>query len=116
MRIRAQTTKWALRQVLYRYVPQALIDRPKMGFSVPVGDWLRTDLKEWAEDLLNGGALRQGEFLRPEPILKAWDQHIMGTYDHSHRLWAVLMFLMWADRRHQGVSPALRAPARACVT
>ena len=103
MRIRGQTTKWALRQVLYRYVPQALIDRPKMGFSVPVGDWLRSDLKEWAEDLLGSEDLRCGELLNPQPILQAWNEHMGRTRDHSHRLWAVLMFLAWAqmNRRYR---------------
>lgn len=99
MKVRNNISKWALREVLYRYVPQKLIDRPKMGFSVPVADWLRGELREWAEDLLNTLDSSKGCVLKKEPILKIWHEHQNGRYDHSHRLWTVLMFLSWAKQR-----------------
>lgn len=99
MKIQNSTTKIALRQVLYRYVPRELVDRPKMGFSVPIDQWLRGELKEWAEDLL-GTINSSGKGLIMEnPVRQAWNEHINGLQDHSHRLWTVLMFLSWAQSR-----------------
>lgn len=100
MKVKNNVSKWALRQVLYRYVPQEMIDRPKMGFSVPVASWLRSDIKEWAEDLLATLDTSGGGALQKEPVLKAWNEHISGRRDHSHRLWTVLMFLSWANSRY----------------
>jgi len=100
MKVRQNVSKWALRQVLYRYVPRNLIERPKMGFSVPVAKWLREDLREWAEDLL---CLLQGDkytFLDERPIRSAWNRHLAGTYDHSQRIWTILMLLSWMERRN----------------
>ena len=98
MKVKNNVSKWVLRQVLYKYVPPKMIDRPKMGFSVPVAQWLRGDLKVWAEDLL--GVLDSDScVLQKKNIQKAWDEHISGKYDHSHRLWTVLMFLSWASSR-----------------
>jgi len=97
MKSRNGVSKWALREVLYRYVPQEMIDRPKMGFSVPVAKWLRSDLKVWAEDLLNSLDAGDG-MLQKAVILKIWDEHISGKRDHSHSLWAVLMFISWSQR------------------
>ena len=77
-----------------------MIDRPKMGFSVPVASWLRSDIKEWAEDLLATLDTSGGGALQKEPVLKAWNEHISGRRDHSHRLWTVLMFLSWANSRY----------------
>ena len=98
MKVKINVSKWALRQVLYKYVPRQMIDRPKMGFSVPVAAWLRTDLKTWAEDLLNSIAAKDG-ILQKDVILKAWHEHISGKRDHSHRLWTVLMYLSWGNAR-----------------
>ena len=100
MKVKNGTSKWALRQVLYRYVPPALIDRPKMGFSVPVARWLRHDLNEWAEDLLAGMGASDG-LLQKQAVHKAWQEHMSGQCDHSHRLWTVLMFLSWQDLRRR---------------
>lgn len=99
MKVRRGTSKWLLRKVLDRYVPRHLIERPKMGFSVPIAHWLRNDLREWAEDLLNTIHYSQSEFFHEEPIRKAWNEHISGKRDHSHRLWSVLMYLSWRAGR-----------------
>ena len=99
MKVKNNVSKWALRKVLYRYVPQEMIDRPKMGFSVPVARWLRSDLKEWAEDLL-ASMDSDGGMLQKKIIETTWREHISGKRDHSHRLWTVLMYLSWQQGRH----------------
>ena len=87
--------KWLLREVLKKHVPEDLIERPKQGFCVPIGDWLRGDLRDWAEDLLDERILRdQGFFNYPE-ILKAWEEHQKGRGNHAMRLWTVLCFQDW---------------------
>lgn len=98
MKIRAGQTKWALRQVLYKYVPKSLIERPKAGFGIPLGDWLRGPLRQWADDLLDESLLKSGGFLSPDPICKQWKEHLKGNSDNSTRLWTVLMFQAWLER------------------
>lgn len=96
MKVRNKQSKWLLRQVLYRYVPPELIERPKMGFSVPVDQWLKGELREWAGDLIaSADSLGRG-LLETQPVNRAWDEHIKGKRDHSHRLWTVLMYLSWS--------------------
>ncbi|MFM1800277.1 MAG: hypothetical protein RLZZ117_2555 [Cyanobacteriota bacterium] len=87
--------KWALRQLLSRYVPPALTDRPKAGFAMPIGPWLRGPLRGWADDLLESTRLRRQGFLRPEPIQRLWEDHRSGRADHTTRLWTVLMWQAW---------------------
>jgi asparagine synthase (glutamine-hydrolysing) len=87
--------KWALRQILSRYVPPALTDRPKAGFAMPIGPWLRGPLRGWADDLLESSRLRRQGFLRPEPIQRTWEEHRSGQADHTARLWTVLMWQAW---------------------
>jgi asparagine synthase (glutamine-hydrolysing) len=97
-RSRDGVSKWLLRQVLYRHVPASLIERPKFGFGIPIGQWLRGDLREWAEALLSPPALAAGGWLNPEPIRRTWKAHLEGRRDWQHRLWSVLMFQAWRQR------------------
>ncbi|MFT3929932.1 MAG: asparagine synthase (glutamine-hydrolyzing) [Spongiibacteraceae bacterium] len=94
MKCRNGTTKWALRQVLYKYVPAPMIERPKMGFSVPIKDWLRGPLREWADSLLTAEVL-ESSGLSASVIRSAWKEHCDGVRDHSNRLWTVLMYEAW---------------------
>ena len=89
--------KWALRQVLYRLVPKPLIERPKTGFSVPLGAWLRGPLRGWAEDLLSEGRLRDGGLLDASMVRNCWQEHLSDQFDRSSYLWNVLMFQAWMD-------------------
>lgn len=98
-KIRGRQTKWLLRQVLYRHVPRALIERPKQGFAVPLAAWLRGPLRDWAEALLNPVRLRAEGYLAPTPIGLAWAQHLSGRHDRAHELWDVLMFQAWLQEQ-----------------
>ena len=92
-------SKWALRQVLYRYVPPALIDRPKMGFEVPIGLWLRGPLKEWANDLLSSDRLKREGWFDAHVIQHHWQDHLKGRGNWGQQLWPVLMFQAWIDHQ-----------------
>lgn len=95
MKIRGGETKWLLRQVLDRYVPRELIERPKMGFAVPLGDWLRGPLREWAEDLLSESSLMQAGLFHPAPVRDKWQRHLAGQCHEHYSLWSILMAQDW---------------------
>ena len=95
LKIRKGQQKWLLRQVLYRYVPRELVERPKMGFGVPIDVWLRGGLREWAEDLLSPERLKKQGFFRTEEITKKWQEHKSGARNWHYYLWSILMFEQW---------------------
>jgi asparagine synthase (glutamine-hydrolysing) len=95
MKVRNGVRKWILRQVLYRHVPRDLVDRPKKGFSIPIGTWLRGPLRKWADDLLDRERIEAEGFFCHEPIAFKWREHQRGKFDWSDPLWTILMFQTW---------------------
>lgn len=97
MKIRDEKSKWILRQVLYQYVPQKLIDRPKAGFSIPLGNWLRGPLRAWVEALLDESRLRQEGYFNAQYIREKWLEHLSGRRNNQSFLWNILMFQVWLE-------------------
>ena len=97
VKIRDGRTKWLLREVVRRRVPDALMDRPKAGFGIPVGDWLRGPLRPWAEALLDPARIRAEGYLDPETVADLWAAHLAGRSDSRYEVWTILMFQAWLD-------------------
>lgn len=100
LRVWGGKEKWLLRQVLYKFVPPELIERPKMGFGIPIGVWLRNSLRSWAEELLDPIRLSQEGFFDPVLVRRVWKEHASGARNWQYRLWNVLMFQAWFAESH----------------
>ncbi len=87
--------KWPLKKLLYKYVPEPLVNRPKKGFSLPIGTWLRGPLREWGEELLDTQFLNDGGYFASPLIRRKWEEHLAGKHNWSKQLWPVLMFQAW---------------------
>jgi len=111
-KIKEKRGKEPLRQILYRYVPKNLVDRPKKGFGVPLGSWLRGPLRPWAEALLDRQRLQQEGFLSAEEVHRKWAEHLSGEHDVQSQLWAVLMFESWLEKERAIVSSKLKEGPR----
>ncbi len=114
MKLRGGTSKWALRQILYRHVPPELVERPKQGFSVPLAQWLRGPLRDWAEALLAPASLSREGLIDGAPVAVRWQEHLAGRKDWSQSLWAVLMLQSWLGQPRGSSSEtpsAMRAKA-----
>ena len=95
--IRNGSSKWPLRQILYRHVPRELVERPKMGFGIPLGEWLRGPLRDWAKSLLSERHIREAGYFDAKVVRRTWQQHLSGIYNHQYLLWDVLMFESWRN-------------------
>tara|TARA_X000001036_G_C20485590_1_gene727597 strand:- start:191 stop:835 length:645 start_codon:yes stop_codon:yes gene_type:complete len=100
MRQRNGKSKWLLRQLLHRYIPSQIIERPKMGFSIPIGQWLRGPLREWSQDLLSSEQLKKHDFFNNDVAQKYLNEHMMGHRNHQYKLWVLLMFQSWHSKWH----------------
>ena len=101
MKIRNSQGKWLLQQVLYRYVPNALFERPKMGFAVPIDMWLQGSLRDWAEALVDERRIKEEGYFNPAPIGEKWREHLEGKRQWHYHLWDVLMFQAWIEAERE---------------
>jgi len=111
MKLRNGGGKWILRRVLDQYVPPELMDRPKKGFSLPIAEWLRGSLRDWAEGLLDESRMRHDGYFHPKIIRKVWEDHLSGQRDFRHHVWAVLMFQAWLDHRDKRELRSIPVPS-----
>jgi asparagine synthase (glutamine-hydrolysing) len=110
---RGQQGKWLLRQALYRYVPARLVERPKQGFAAPIEQWLRKELRPWAEELLDESRLRREGFFQERTISRKWNEHLHGDGDWGRPLWNVLMFQAWWETQKDKRKALVPIPASA---
>ena len=103
LKVRGGGGKHILRQLLYRHVPARLFDRPKAGFAIPVGEWVRGPLRGWAEDLLDPARLRADGWFNTEVVRRRWDDHLAGRRDSTQAIWSILMFQAWLDQQSKSV-------------
>ena len=115
-KIRNRTGKWILRQVLDRYVPRALVDRPKQGFGMPVAAWLRGPLRDWADALLDERRLRGAGVLDPRPVRRKWTEHLSGQTSWDYDVWCVLMFQAWFEANQRSTEWRPGSPRGRVVT
>jgi asparagine synthase (glutamine-hydrolysing) len=99
MKLRDGQTKWILRQVLYKFVPRKLTEGPKRGFGVPLQEWLRGPLRDWAEALLDESRLRREGYFHPQVIRKKWTEHLSSQRNWAYDLWDILMFQSWLEQQ-----------------
>ncbi len=97
-KFRGGRSKWILRKVLEGYIPQSVFERPKQGFGIPIGDWLRGPLRDWAEHLLESRRIESGGLIKSVPVLERWNEHLSGTRNHQYAIWNFLMFQAWRER------------------
>jgi asparagine synthase (glutamine-hydrolysing) len=105
LKVRNGRGKHILRELLYREVPRELVERPKAGFGIPVGQWIKGPLRAWAEDLLDPGAMRADGWFDPDIVQRRWRDHLSGRRDSTPALWAILMFQAWL-REQRGSAAA----------
>ncbi len=98
-KVRKKQGKWILRQILQQYVPSALFERPKMGFALPLGFWLRTGLRDWAESLINSSLLQSHPLLEKKVVDQFWQEHLSGKKNWQDELWNILLYLSWEEKR-----------------
>ena len=96
-KLRNGVSKWPLKELLYRHVPKKLIERPKTGFDIPLGEWLRGPLKDWAEELLDEHRLKKEGYFDAGIVQNLWREHLTEQFDHNLVLWNILMFQAWLD-------------------
>jgi asparagine synthase (glutamine-hydrolysing) len=106
MKIKGDTGKGPLRQLLHRYVPRELVERPKQGFGVPIHEWLRGPMRPWAEELLDESRLQQEGYFSPAPIRQKWSEHLSGRRNWQAQMWGVLMFQAWLEQHKTLISTA----------
>ena len=98
MKVSGRVTKSILRNVLYRYVPRTIVERPKWGFAIPLHDWLRGPLRDWADTLIDETRMESEGFFNPKAIRRVWEEHLSGKQNWHTQLWSVIIFQAWLDR------------------